>query len=144
MEEQQNYANHRRFYPPYHFVAVPLLTINLVLQLWMFRRLPLLTATANIVLAAGAIMLAWTARTMVLKVQDRVIRLEERLRLTQILQDDLRSRIGELRARHLIAMRFADDAEVPDLCRAVLNGELKTSDDIKRRIKTWRPDTFRA
>jgi len=144
MDETQTYANHRRFYPLYHFVVVPLLSLNVVMQLWIAIRQPSIWSFWSFIVALALLGLSWVARIMVLRVQDRVIRLEERLRLQQILPADLRGRIGELRPRHLIAMRFADDAEVPDLCRRVLAGELQTGDDIKRRVKTWRPDTLRA
>ena len=101
-------------------------------------------AVWNAIVALSFVALAWTTRSMVLTVQNRVIRLEERLRLAQILPEDLRGRIGELRTGQLIGLRFASDEETPELCRAVLNGELKTSADIKKRIKSWRADTLRA
>jgi hypothetical protein len=77
-------------------------------------------------------------------VQDRVIRLEESLRLSRLLPPELQSRIDELRVRHLVALRFASDGEVTDLVRRVLGGELTTPDAIKRSIKVWRPDHLRA
>ena len=143
-ETQQTYATHRRFFPPFHFIAFPIFIINLFIQLYFAVKRPSIWSLWNAIVALGFVLLAFATRYMVLRVQDRLIRLEERLRLQQILPADLRGRIGELRTRQLIALRFADDAEVPDLCRAVLNGELKESNDIKRRIKTWRPDTARA
>lgn len=144
MAETQSYATHRRFFPLYHFVAFPILLLNLLLQLWMVVRRPGTWSAWNAIVAFALVALALVARIMVLRVQDRLIRLEERLRLQQILPDDLRGRVGELRTRQLIALRFCDDAEAPELCRAVLNGEVTEPDQIKRRIKTWRPDTLRA
>lgn len=143
-ETPQTYATHRRFLPLYHFVTVPIFSINLLIQLYFAVKRPSIWSVWNAVVALAFVLIAVLARYMVLRVQDRVIRLEERLRLQQILPADLRGRIGELRMRQLIALRFADDAEVPELVRAVLNGELKESKDIKQRIKTWRPDTARA
>lgn len=144
MAVTQTYANHRRFFPLYHFFVVPILGLNVLLQLWMAIRHPNIWSWWNLLVAVSLLGLAGAARLMALRVQDRVIRLEQRLRLQQLLPDDLRSRIGELRTRHLIALRFAEDSEVPDLCRAVLGGEIKTGDEIKRRIKAWQPDTLRA
>ena len=77
---------------------------------------------------------------MTLRVQDRVVALEESLRLTRCLPDDLRARVGELRTRQLIALRFCADEEAADLTRAILNGELRDTGEIKQRIKSWRPD----
>lgn len=140
----QTYANHRRFFPLYHFITVPILGLNLLLQLWMAYRRPGIWSLWNAIVACALVALAVAARMMVLRVQDRLIRLEERLRLQQILPDDLRGRVGELRTRQLIALRFCDDTEAPDLCRAVFDGEVKEPDEIKRRIKSWKPDTLRA
>ena len=79
-----------------------------------------------------------------LDAQDRLIRLEERLRLSEILPEDLRGRIGDLKEGHLIGLRFAPDDEVPDLVRQILDGKLKGRKDIKKAIKTWRPDYYRV
>jgi hypothetical protein len=82
---------------------------------------------------------------MVLTVQDRLIRLEETLRLQRCLPDDLRGRVGELSRGQLIALRFCgDEAELAGLTRSVLGGQLTGSDDIKKSIKMWRTDTMRA
>jgi hypothetical protein len=144
MDQNQSYATHRRWYPLFHFFVIPVLSINLLMKLWAMLRIRDGWTVWNAILAAAFIALAFTARVMALRVQNRVIRLEERMRLQQILPEDLRGRIGDLQTRQLIAMRFCADAEVPELCRSVLNGEVKTNDEIKRRIKTWRPDTLRA
>ena len=141
---EQNYANHRRYYPLFHFFTIPILAINLLMQLFVLYRIRNGWALWNVIVAIGFIGVAFTARIMALRVQNRLIRLEERLRLQQILPEDLRSRIPELKTGQLIALRFSDDAEAPELCRAVLNGELKTNDEIKRRIKTWKADWMRA
>jgi hypothetical protein len=82
-------------------------------------------------------------RLYALKVQDRVIRLEERLRLTQILQEPLRSRIPELTVDQLCGLRFASDAELPKLVERTLNEKLKRA-DIKKAIQNWRPDYWRV
>jgi hypothetical protein len=86
----------------------------------------------------------WTARAMALRAQDRTIRLEERMRLNQVLPPDLRARLDELKTSQLIALRFAPDEEVPDLVRRALTGELQRQGDIKRAIRNWRPDYLRV
>jgi len=140
--DRQSYATHRRFLPLYHFVAIPLLSINLIVRIvYAFRHAG--GAAINwweVIVALALLLLALLSRYMVLRVQDRVIALEETQRLMRCLPEDLRARVGELRTRHLIAMRFCDDAEVAGLTRAVLNGEAGTPGEIKKRIKTWRPD----
>jgi hypothetical protein len=86
----------------------------------------------------------FVSRTMPLRAQDRIIRLEERIRLERLLPADLRGRMDQLTATQLIALRFAPDDEVAELTRRSLDGELRTRADIKRAIKNWRPDTLRV
>src|SRR5260370_1401526 len=142
----QSYATHRRFFPLFHFVAIPLLVINLVIRIvyaWMHRGARLVWW--EIIFAFALVCLALAARRMVLMVQDRLIRLEESLRLQRCLPDDLRGRIGELTSGQLVSLRFCgDEAELASLARSVLSGELKDRNEIKKSIKTWRPDTVRA
>ena len=141
---QQSYGNHRRWFPLFHFFVVPILFAHLVITIVVCVRNPTAWNAWNIVFALGLVGFTFAARLMALRVQDRLIRLEERLRLQQLLPDDLRARMHELRPRHLVAMRFCDDAEVPELCRAILNGEVDTQRQIKQRISKWRPDWLRA
>jgi len=137
----QSYATHRRFLPLYHFVLIPLLGINLIVRIvYAVRHAGARLNWWEVVIAFALLLFALLARFMTLRVQDRLIALEESIRLARCLPDDLRARLGELRTRHLVALRFCDDAEVADLTRAVLNGEAQTPGDIKKRIKTWRPD----
>jgi Family of unknown function (DUF6526) len=145
MPPEQSYANHARYYPLFHFIAVPLLVLNVIATIVYAIRHP--GAKWNwwqVVVALALFAFAWTVRVMVLTVQNRLIRLEETLRLQRLLPDDLRGRIGELRTSHFIALRFCSDAELPEMCRAVLTGELHEADAIKRRVKSWRPDWLRA
>jgi len=145
MPREQSYANHARYYPLFHFVVVPLLALNVIVTVvYAFRHPGAKWNWWQVVVAVAIGLLAWTTRTMVLTVQNRLIRLEETLRLQRLLPDDLRGRIGELRTSHLIALRFCSDAELPEMCRAVLSGELGEADAIKRRVKSWRPDWLRA
>jgi hypothetical protein len=142
----QSFASHRRFLPLYHFVTIPLLAINLIIRIvYAIMHRGGRLVWWEIVFALALVFLALTARTMVLTVQDRLIRLEETMRLQRCLPDDLRGRIGELSSSQLIGLRFCgDDAELAGLVRSAVNGELKGREDIKKQIKTWRPDTMRA
>jgi len=144
MAEQQSYASHRRYIPEFHFFVLPVLVANIVVTVIEFVRHPrFITAWIAVVAIALGIGI-WTARAMALRAQDRIIRLEERVRLAQLLPPDLRSRIGELQTSQLIAIRFAPDEEVPELVRRALEGELKTRADIKRAIQNWRADHLRV
>ena len=140
----QTYATHRQFIPLYHFVAVPILFINAIVWIVVAVRSFSWMAVWGVIVAIALAALAWEVRGMATRAQDRIIRLEETLRLQRVLPPDLRSRVGELTTSQLIGLRFSDDAEVPELFRAVLSGELKGREDIKRRITKWRPDTLRV
>lgn len=140
----QTYANHRRYWPPWHFFAVPILAINLVVVAVQFARDPSLLSGWNLLVWIALIVAVLGSRYMPLRVQDRVICVEERARLERVLPPDLRARIPELRRRHLIALRFAPDAELPELARRVFAGELTTPSEIKRAITQWRADHLRV
>jgi hypothetical protein len=147
MAESQNFANHPKFVPGYHFVAFGILAINL---LWSLYRLvsglpgvPFFDRLLGFAVAVALVLLAWYLRIFPLKAQDRVIRLEETLRLERLLPPDLRPRIGDLRTGQLIALRFASDAEIPELTRAVLDRGITTPKEIKKMITSWRGDHLR-
>lgn len=141
----QSYDSHRRYFPLFHFFAIPLLVINLIVRIiyaWMHRGARLVWWEIAVALALLAV--AFASRVMALTVQNRLIRLEETIRLQRCLPDDLRGRVGELSSGQLIALRFCGDDEVAGLTRSVLDGKLKGREEIKKQIKTWRPDTMRA
>jgi hypothetical protein len=143
----QNYKNHQKFVPGFHFVTFGILVLNLLGALWRLftgTGLPLPDRIWGVVMAVALLLLAWYARIFPLRVQDRVIRLEERLRLAQLLPPDLAPRIGELRTGQLLALRFASDEEVPELTRKVLAENLQNREEIKKLIRHWRPDHLRA
>jgi hypothetical protein len=144
MAKPQRYDNHARYFPPFHFIAFPILAIHLIVRLVDLVKGPSLAAAWEAVVAFGLVTIAFAARYMALRVQDRVIRLEERLRLSKLLPADQALEIGQLSTRQVIALRFARDDEVPELVRRVRSGELAEPDDIKRAIRVWRPDTLRA
>ena len=146
----QTFSSHRRFDPVFHFFLLPVFAAGLILSLIHFFNhfrdsdsRDNLHAFLLIVLAAALLILVFKTRTYALRVQDRVIRLEERLRLTQLLTEPLRSRIPELTGDQLIGLRFASDAEVPKLAERALNEKLKCG-DIKKAIQNWRPDNWRV
>jgi len=146
----QTYANHTRLDPPFHFFLGPVFILGLILSLvhffYHFRESNAMDNFHSfliIVLAIAMITLVLKVRLYSLKLQDRIIRLEERLRLTQLLSDPLRSRIPELTEDQLIGLRFASDAEVPKLVERALNEKLKRK-DIKKAIQNWRPDYWRV
>jgi hypothetical protein len=140
----QNYANHRRFFPLYHFIALPIVTLNVVVLAGQLMRRPALDGVWPAIFAVGVASGFLACRASVLTVQDRLIGLEMRLRLAAVLPTELAVRIPELRIRHLVGLRFAGDAELPTLVRRCLDGELKTADQVKREIREWRPDFVRA
>ena len=141
---QQSYKNHARFRPAFHFFVIPVLLVNLVNTLRHLYLAPSLSTAWGVVFGAGLLMLGFLSRVQPLAVQDRVIRLEMRLRLRQILSPDLQARIYELTPRQLIAMRFASDDELPELTREVLSGNLSTTKAIKMRVKNWQGDFLRV
>jgi hypothetical protein len=143
-DSAQTYSTHRRFVPEFHFFALPVLLANALLKMWDFARHPsLMTAWVALVAIAIAIGL-FAARTMSLRAQDRIIRLEERTRLDRLLPPNLRERAAGLSTSQLIALRFASDDELPDLTKRVIDGELHARPDIKRAIRNWRPDDLRV
>jgi hypothetical protein len=146
----QTFANHSRLDPPFHFFVLPVFVLGLVLTLiHFFYHLRESDFHGNfhafllILLALAVLTLTFRVRLYSLKVQDRVIRLEERLRLMQLLNEPLRSRIPELTEGQLCGLRFASDAEVAKLAERALNEKLSRK-DIKKAIQDWRPDYWRV
>jgi hypothetical protein len=139
----QSYANHARLDPRYHFFLAPLLIVAVILSIISLVRHPGLDSILWILLAVALFLTAERARSYALKAQDRVIRLEERLRLSMLLPQADRPRIPELTEPQLIALRFASDAELPALAMRALNEGL-TKKQIKASIQSWRADNFRV
>lgn len=140
----QNYSNHRRVFPLYHFIAVPIVMLNVLVLAGQLVRHPALDGTWALIFAVGVAAGFLACRASTLTVQDRVIGLEMRLRLAAVLPPELVVRIPELRIRHLVGLRFAGDAELPLLVQRCLDGELQTADQVKQEIRDWRPDFVRA
>lgn len=142
---EQNFKNHTRFVPSYHFFALPVFGINFVWSLYRLRYLGISFAGIfGVLLAAALIVLAVRARLFALAVQDRLIRMEERLRYERVLQEELRWRADELTVDQFVSLRFASDDELPALMRKVLDEKVTSRKAIKQVIKNWRPDYLRA
>jgi hypothetical protein len=139
----QTYANHPRIDPAFHYFLLPVLLITWIATLVHLARHPHLGSAWLVVLAFALILVALKSRMYALTAQDRVIRLEERMRLSTLLPEPLRARIGELTERQLIGLRFASDAEIPALVARALSEKL-TQKQIKQAIQNWRPDHFRV
>jgi hypothetical protein len=143
-ERVQTYKNHARLLPAFHFFVLPVLLLNFLNDVRHAWRWPSEGAFFTVIVGAALFTLGLLSRTQALTVQDRVIRLEMRLRLRQLLPPDLLARLDDLTPRQLVALRFACDAEMPGLVRDVLDGKLKTTKEIKLRVQSWQPDWLRA
>ncbi len=140
----QTYVNHRRIFPLFHYVALPILFANVAVAVWHAIRRPSPWNAWVVVVAVGLVAGLVASRASTLHVQNRLIALEMRLRLAATLPPELRTRISELRLWQLIGLRFAGDSELPGLVERCLCGELATADAVKRAIREWRPDYVRA
>lgn len=143
-DNPQTYANHTRWHAPFHFFVAPVMLINLFWSIVQLFRQPDWERGWWVVVSAALLVLTFLVRINPLKAQDRLIRLEERLRLHEVLPSDLAAQIGSLRTGQLVALRFAPDEELEGLVRQVLDGQLTKPAEIKRAIKNWRPDYLRV
>lgn len=142
--QKQSFENHTRWVPPYHFGVLPILLVNLVWSLYQLVKAFSWPTVLGTLMALAFIGMALFARTFALTVQDRVIRLEMRLRLEKLLSADLKARIPDLTPDQFIGLRFAGDEELPALVREVLDKNLTDRKEIKRRVKNWQADHLRA
>ena len=144
-EKPQNLQNHVRIVPPYHMFVFPVLFVNIGWAIYRVVKFPVSFETVfGVFLAVALLVLALYARLFALTVQDRIIRLEMRLRLAEILPPDLRGRIPEFTVAQLVSMRFACDAELPALARKVLDDKMNDRKAIKQLVKDWQGDYVRA
>jgi hypothetical protein len=139
----QTLANHVRIDPPFHYFVLPVFVISWIVSIVFLVRHPGFLHFWIVIFNTALIVAAIRFRQYALKVQDRVIRLEERLRLATLLPESLRPQIANLRERQFIALRFASDQEVPALVERALAANLAPA-DIKKLIKDWRPDYWRV
>ena len=139
----QSHSNHVRFDPMFHFFLLPALLLLLIWVIVRLVRYPGSDTAIPVAIVVLMTVIAFKSRTYALKVQDRVIRLEERSRLKSLMPERLHSRIPELSEAQLIALRFASDAEVPALAERT-SAEKLGSKQIKKAIRSWRPDYWRV
>ncbi len=145
MAEQQNYSNHVKWVPMFHFFVLPVLLANFFTSVFRYRSLGITWVWLIGMLTALALfMLAVLGRTFALKVQDRVIRMEERQRCERLLPTELKARIQEITPEQFVALRFASDAELPSLVSKVLTDKVSNRKAIKQMVKNWRGDYLRA
>ena len=144
LPQTQSFESHSRYFPAHHFFVQPILTATFLLQLGRFIDARTFDNGWLTLLAFALLVFSFTSRQMALTAQNRIIRLEEKLRLTKLMPPDDHARIDELRPGHFVGLRFADDSEVVDLARRCLSGELRTAKDVKQNVKSWRPDLLRV
>ena len=142
--EPQSYDNHRRVVVGYHAITLGILAVNLLWSGYRAATQLSIDAAISFLLAVALLLLAYYARTFATTAQDRIIRLEERLRLERCLPPDLARHVNEFTIGQLIAMRFASDEELPDLARQVREEGIRDREAVKRLVKAWRPDYLRV
>lgn len=143
MADTQNLKNHAMYDPPFHFFLAPVGLFLLIMSIIQVVKNPGWMTGIQVLAVLWVFILVFKTRVYSLKVQDRVIRLEERLRLAALLPASLQPRIGELSINQLIGLRFASDAELPGLVEKTLGGNW-TRKQIKEAVQNWRPDTWRV
>ena len=140
----QNFANHTRFVPAFHYVALPILLVNFVSAVVGLFNGITWDASLHVLVAVALIIVALFARVFALKAQDRVIRLEMRLRMLELLPEDRQGRINDFTPTQMVSLRFAGDAELPELARKVLDENITKMTPIKKMITDWQGDYFRV
>ena|SRR5215475_2521231 len=142
---EQNYKNHAKLFPLFHYFALPVLGLYF---LWTLYRLWTshfsIDGFVNVIVAAALLATLFCGRLFALAVQDRVIRLEEKLRFGRLLPAELSSRFDELTVSQIVALRFASDEELPGLARKVFDEKLRDRKQIKQLVKNWKADHLRA
>lgn len=141
---QQNYANHTRWHPPFHFILTPILLLHLGYSAKAAYDAPSFQSLEALLLAFGLVVMGGLTRTSALKAQDRTIRLEEKLRYQELLSPELYSKAEALTVPQMVALRFASDAELPALIEKTLAGQFAKPTEIKKAIQQWRPDWTRV
>jgi hypothetical protein len=144
MTTTQTFANHTRWHPPFHFFVLPVMLINFIWSIVLFVMSPGWNSGWWIVVSLALLLLTFFVRTNSLKVQDRIIRLEEKLRYQQVLSPAAKQQTSALTPAQICALRFAGDDELEELVSAVTAGKFAKPKDIKQAIKNWRADTFRV
>jgi hypothetical protein len=140
----QNFQNHARYVPVFHFFVLPMLLLNVGWEIHRVVVAPSAGSVKTLLVALALFLAALYGRMFALAVQDRLIRLEMQLRLQGLLPVDLRARLSEFTVAQLVALRFANDAELPGLAGKVLAENMQDRKAIKRMIQNWQPDNLRT
>jgi hypothetical protein len=143
-DRPQSFASHARMVPGFHYVTGLFAIVYLAWSVWRAVTLRDVESHFDMIGAFALTGVYWYARVFPLKAQDRVIRLEEQLRMTRLLPAPLAERAATLSTRQLIALRFASDQELAELVEWVLAGSVTDAKAIKQRIRSWRPDHQRV
>lgn len=143
MSEQQNLSNHTMLDPKFHYFLIPVSALNFFYAIYLLYKDPGSMTAWTCLMAFLLIVLIFTVRIYSLRVQDRLIRLEERLRMQRVLPESVMRRTAELTEKQYVALRFASDEELSSLVETTLANKLKP-EDIKKAVKNWRPDNFRV
>ena len=141
---EQSYANHVKKVPVFLYFLTPVFILNFAWSVYHFVKMPAVSSGIYVLVAAALLIQLVLQRRFALKVQDRVIRLEEQLRYQRLLSPNLQARAGELTIGQIVSLRFASDAELPELARRVLDEKLRDRKAIKQLIKNWKADELRA
>jgi len=139
----QDFKNHARLDPLFHFLVLPVILITVLVAAYQITQRQNLADAWFFVLSVATMIAFLKIRTYALKVQDRLIRLEETLRMQRVLPEPLKARIGELNEGQFVALRFAPDDELTGLVEKTLASNW-SSKEIKKNIVNWRPDFFRV
>jgi hypothetical protein len=139
----QTFGNHPRVDPAFHLFIIPVFTISLIVSIVLLVKYPGFLSAWGVVFALAAVIAVFKIRLYALRVQDRIIRLEERLRLAALLPAPVHAKIPSLTEAQLIALRFACDEELAELAERALTESLAPA-DIKKSVRTWRPDYWRV
>ena len=142
-KKPQNYENHAKFIPVFHYIALPLLLVNFFGALFRVTQEISFYTFNGVGLAISLIVVAVFTRLFALKAQDRVIRLEEQIRMQTFLPDALKAQVGRLTMGQIVAFRFASDEELVDLTQDALD-QNTSPNALKQAVKNWRPDYDRV
>ena len=140
----QTFENHTRIVPAWHLVAAPILLLNFGFAISQIVKVQNFATVVELLLSIALLIMWAFSRVFVLTVQDRLIRLEMRLRMASVLPVEMRSRIPEFTVGQLVSLRFASDEELPALAKKVLDEKIVQRKAIKKLIKNWQPDELRA
>jgi hypothetical protein len=143
MADTQSFKNHAMFDPLFHFFLAPVGVALVIGSIWQVIKDPGWMTGVHVLVIVWLFILVFKTRVYSLKVQDRLIRLEERLRLAAVLPASLQPRISELSIDQLIGLRFASDSELPGLVEKTLGGNWSRK-QIKEAIQNWKPDNWRV